>query len=133
VGADGVEAVVSGKNLRPAGVFRGGGLVVDGGDGGLQLVVPAPLLPQGCGDQCGAFGDEVLVPAGAVLAFEGDEFAARSGTGGAAGFGEEHEAEQPAVSDSLGRAVCRVRVRRIASSVRSVVRLLDRWWRRSPR
>lgn len=88
------EQVVEAEDLFPVGVVRGGGFGVDGGDGGLELVGADLGGAQGVLDECGAFGDGVVVPAGAVLFGEGDEGAVGVGAGGAAGVGEEHEGEQ---------------------------------------
>src|SRR5258708_3841189 len=92
----GFEQIVEGQDLGPVGGGAGGGLVVEGCDGCLQLVLASVSPAQRPGDQDHSLGDEVPVPAGAILFGEGDQLAAGTAAGGAPGIGEQHQGEQPA-------------------------------------
>jgi len=86
----------------------GCGLVVDGVDRGLHLVLPDRSLGERVGDERHALGDEILIPARAVLLGERDELAVGAGASGTAGFGEQHEGEQ---ADDDGPAAVHRRVK----------------------
>ncbi len=94
VGGHGLKQVVQGQDLGPVGGGVGGGLVVQGRDGGLHLVFASVSPAQHPGDQGHPFGDEIGVPAAAVLFGEGDQLAARTAAGRAPGVGEQHQGEQ---------------------------------------
>ena len=78
-GGEAVQVLVESQDLLPVGVLAGGGLVVDGGDGRLELVGADRGGGQGPGDQGDPFGDGLGVPAGAVLLGQGDQGAVEGG------------------------------------------------------
>ena len=88
------ELVVERDDLCPVGRRRGGGVGVDGGDGGVDLIRAGLVASKTCPHQLMPFGDEVAVPQVAVLVGESDHRAVRVGAGGSAGVGEQHEGEQ---------------------------------------
>ncbi len=57
-----LEEIVEREDLRPVGVFRAGGFVMNGGDGGLQCVTADRSFCERAGEQRGAFGDGALIP-----------------------------------------------------------------------
>ena len=89
------EGLIQRGDLGP--IRRGGigGLVVEGRDGGLQLVRPDPTGRQDRLDERPALGDRGLVPAGPVLVLEQDEVAIGSHPRVPPCVVEEHECQQP--------------------------------------
>ena len=87
VGGERDQVVVPGQDLRPVGLRRGRRVVVEGGDGGLDLVAPRPLLGQRRLEDAHALGDLARVPAAPVLPVEGDDPAVGVGAGPGAGRG----------------------------------------------
>jgi hypothetical protein len=73
VASEAEEFVVPGENLRSVGLPGGAGVAVQRGDGGLDLVLAAPVAGQGRLQDAHALGDLGRVPSGAVLLVEGDE------------------------------------------------------------
>ena len=67
VGSDAFEERVEGEDLWPVGALRAGRLVVDCGDGRLELVGPERRLGKGVGDESQALLYERLVPPFSVL------------------------------------------------------------------
>ncbi len=89
-----MELVVEGDDLGPVGCRGGGGVGVDGGDGGLDLERAGLVAAQAGAHEGVAFGDEHAVPPRAVLVGEADHRAVGGGAGRPPGFGEQHEGEQ---------------------------------------
>ena len=89
------QQVVEPEDLRPVGVGHRRGLVVDGGDGRLQLVGTDLAARQRPGDECHALGDLRLVPAAPILLVQRDQLPGRPGAGQPPGVGEQHQREQP--------------------------------------
>ena len=75
--------------------FLARGLVVHGGDRGLELVRAERRRLQRVRDERNALFDERLVPEGAVLLGEWDQRAVGAGTRRAPRVGEQHEREEP--------------------------------------
>ena len=70
---EGDEVVVPGEDLRPVGLLGAGRVVVQGGDGGLDLVAPGALGGQRRLQDAHALGDLAGVPQATVLAVERDD------------------------------------------------------------
>jgi CubicO group peptidase (beta-lactamase class C family) len=67
------EVVVPGEDLRPVGLRGAGRVVVQGGDGGLDLVAPGALDGQRGLQDAHALGDLAGVPQATVLPVERDD------------------------------------------------------------
>src|SRR6266508_2402255 len=113
------EDVVQGEDLRPVGGLGGRGLVVHGGDGGLQLVGADGHGPQGGAEQRLAFGDAGGVPQVAALLGERHDRPVAIGASCPAGIGEQHQREQPGDLALAGSRRYSTRVSRMVSVVRS--------------
>src|SRR5207342_208171 len=70
---EGDEVVVPGEDLRPVGVLGAGRVVVQGGDGGLDLVAPGALNGQRRLQDANALGDLAGIPQATVLPVERDD------------------------------------------------------------
>ena len=70
---EGDEVVVPGEDLRPVGLLGAGRVVVQGGDGGLDLVAPGALDGQRRLQDAHALGDLAGVPQATVLPVERDD------------------------------------------------------------
>jgi hypothetical protein len=92
-GRDGVQLGVERGDLVPVRVGGCGCVGVDRVDGREQLVLPGPSDDQALTHQVVALGDEVVVPAAAVLLLEGDQLAVGH-PHRTAGLGEQHQREQ---------------------------------------
>ncbi|CAM5725894.1 hypothetical protein SVIOM74S_01810 [Streptomyces violarus] len=68
---------------------------MEGGDGGLGLVLAEPVAGEGRLQDLDALGDRLRVPPAAVLFGERYEAAVGRGPGGAPGVVEQHESQQP--------------------------------------
>ena len=114
------EGLIQRGDLGPIRGGRIGGLVVEGRDGGLQLVRPDPTRRQDRLDERPALGDRGLVPAGPVLVLEQDE-ARRQGPTRASrrASWSSMSASNPAASGSSGSSETTVRASRIASALSS--------------
>jgi hypothetical protein len=100
-GDDGVachllEEDVQGKDLRPVGGLGCRGLVMEGGDGRLELIFAHRAAGDGLGQEIAALCDALPVPQRAVLLREGDGTAVGRRPGRAAGIRKEHEGQQAA-------------------------------------
>jgi hypothetical protein len=91
--------VVELEDLAPVGVLGGGGVGVDGVDGGLELVRTRLVAAEATAYEILALVDQRAVPEVAVLVGEADQRAVGSDPGRAAGLLEEHQGEQ---TDCLG-------------------------------
>ncbi len=78
-------------------------LVVEGGDGGLELVVPGGALGGRRRGQRGALGDGRTVPGRPVLGVGRDQLAVRSGACRGARLGEDHQRQQPRHAPLVGQ------------------------------
>ena len=67
---------------------------VHGGYGGLDLERPGLVAAQAGAYELVAFGDQCLVPAGAVLVGQAHHGPVGVAAGGTAGLGEQHQGEQ---------------------------------------
>jgi len=88
---EGDEVVVPGEDLRPVGLLGGGRVVVQRGDGGLDLVAPGALNGQRRLQDAHALGDLADVPQAAVLPVERDDATLRVESRREAGVVEEHQ------------------------------------------
>ena len=70
---EGDEVVVPGEDLRPVGLLGACRVVVEGGDGGLDLVAAEALNGQRRAQDADALGDLAGVPQAAVLPVERDD------------------------------------------------------------
>ena len=70
---EGHEVVVPGEDLRPVGLLGAGRIVVQGGDGGLELVATGAVNGQRRLQDAHALGDLARVPEAAVLSVECDD------------------------------------------------------------
>ncbi len=70
---EGDEVVVPSEDLRPVGLLGARRVVVQGGDGGLDLVTPGALHGQRRLQDAHALGDLAGVPQAAVLPVERDD------------------------------------------------------------
>ncbi len=102
VGGEAHEVVVPGEDLRPVGLLGAGRVVVQRGDGGLDLVAAGPLDGQRRLQDAHAFSDLAGVPQAPVLPVEGDDPALGVESRREAGVVEEHQREQPARLRFLG-------------------------------
>jgi CubicO group peptidase (beta-lactamase class C family) len=96
------EVVVPGEDLRPVGLLGACRVVVQGSDGGLDLVAPGALGGQRRLEDAHALSDLAGVPQLAVLAVERDDATLGVEARREAGVVEEHEREQPARLRLLG-------------------------------
>jgi len=71
--AEGEQVVVPGEDLWPVGLLGAGRVVVQGGDGGLDLVAAGATGGQRRLQDAHALGDLAGVPQAAVLAVERDD------------------------------------------------------------
>ncbi len=94
VAGHGLEQAVQGEDLGPVGVGVTRGLVVQGRDSRLHLVLAYLPPPQRLGDQAYPLDDQTPVPQGPVLLGQGDQLAVGTAASGAPGVGEQHESEQ---------------------------------------
>ena len=97
------EQAVERHDLGPVRVGVAGRLVVDGGDGGLHLVLPHPPPAQRLGDEGHALGDEPPVPERPVLLGQGHQLAVGAGAARTPGVGQHHEGEQAGDLGVLGQ------------------------------
>ena len=118
-GRDPLQQLVQDQDLPPVRVLGPRRLVVDGGDGRLELVGAERRPGQRPGDQGDPFGDGAGVPAGPVLLGQGDQAAVGPGPGRPPGVGEQHQRQEPGDLAVLGQQPVQLLVRRIASEVRS--------------
>ena len=94
VRGDAGEEVVEPEDLDPVGVVGRGRLVVDGGDGRLQLVrADAPDGQRGA-EEGDPLGDQRPVPARPVLLVERDQCAGRARPRRPAGLRQQHQRQQ---------------------------------------
>jgi hypothetical protein len=70
---EGDQVVVPGEDLRPVGLPGACRVVMQGGDGGLDLVAAGELNGQRRLQDANALGDFAGVPQAAVLSVEGDD------------------------------------------------------------
>jgi hypothetical protein len=94
VRGDLLQEPVQSEDLPPVRGLDVLGLVVDGGDGRLQLIGADLTAGQGAADQVGSLGDEPAVPLVAVLLRQWHQVAVGCGACRAAGVGEEHQCRQ---------------------------------------
>ena len=96
------EVVVPGEDLRPVRLLGRCGVVVQGGDRGLDLVATGALLGQCRLQHAHTLGDLAGVPQPAVLPVQGNEATLRVEPRGQARVVEQHQREQPPSLRFLG-------------------------------
>ena len=92
---DAQQHVVKSHDLPPVGRRGGCGFGVDGGDCGLQRVRPKSSRSQGPFHQCGPLANLFVIPQGAVLLVEQQQFAIGGSPRGTPGIVQQHQAQQP--------------------------------------
>jgi hypothetical protein len=97
-----LQRLVQRQDLRPVGLGVAVGLVVDGGDGRLELVGADRDGAKRAGEQRYALLDPGGVPQVAPLLGQGHQGAVGGGPRGAAGVGRSISASSPATSPSAG-------------------------------
>ena len=87
---EGDEVVVPGEDLRPVGLLGAGRVVVEGGNGGLDLIATGALNGQRRLQDAHALGNLARVPQAAVLPVERDDATLRVESRREASVVEEH-------------------------------------------
>src|SRR4029078_3099516 len=93
---EGDEVVAPRRDLPPVGLLGAGRVVVQGGDGGLDLVAPGALNGQRRLQDAHVLGDLACVPEATVLQVERDDATLWVKARRDARVVEEHEREEPA-------------------------------------
>ena len=114
-----MELVVEGDDLRPVGGSRGGGVGVDGGDGGLDLERAGLVAAQAGPHQRVALGDELAVPRERSWSARRTIEPSGATRAGRRASVSSMSASRPTASGSSGISSTSTRPRRIASAERS--------------
>jgi hypothetical protein len=99
---EGDQVVIPGEDLRPVGLLGACRVVVQGGDGGLDLVAAGALTGERRLQDAPALGDLAGVSQAAVLPVESDDATLGVESRQEAGVVEEHQREQSAGLRFLG-------------------------------